>query len=51
MHLEDGETYLFRARKLDLEMLPDGVERTLNVLFVAGRSMNLLQEDRRPPAP
>ena len=45
-------TYLFRARKLDMEMPPDGLEAgRRNDLFVAGLSMNLLQEDWRPPAP
>jgi len=44
-------TYLFRARKLDMEMPPDGLEAgRLNDLFVAGLSMNVLQEYRRPPA-
>ena len=45
-------TYLFRARKLDMEMPPDGLEPgRLNDLLVAGLWMNLLQEDRRPLAP
>jgi hypothetical protein len=48
----ERNTDLFRARTLDMAMPPDGLEAgRRNDLFVAGLSMNLLQEDWRPPAP